>query len=118
LGSNCPIICCPECGHTTIDATKSKLGRIALTLLTPEAKPEHTSLVVTLAEAPKGADVRVVSLVSDGSSRPIRLQAYGLAPGRWIRVLQQEPVTVVQAEHTELALEDDLAAKVLVEVGE
>jgi hypothetical protein len=33
-------------------------------------------------------------------------------------VLQQEPVTVVQAEHTELALEDDLAAKVLVEVGE
>ncbi len=39
-----------------------------------------------------------------------------LVPGRLVQVLQQEPVTVVRADHTELALEGDLASKVLVEV--
>lgn len=60
--------------------------------------------------------MRVVSLNCTGKSRPLRLQAYGLAPGRTVRVLQQVPVTVVQAEHTELALEDQLAAQVRVEI--
>jgi Fe2+ transport system protein FeoA len=44
------------------------------------------------------------------------MQAYGLAPGRLVEILQQDPVTVVRADHTELALEDDLARKVLIEV--
>jgi len=66
-----------------------------------------------LAEVPKGVCVRVVAV---SGSRPLQMQAYGLAPGRLVQVLQQEPVTVVRADHTELALEDDLASKVLVEV--
>ncbi len=49
-------------------------------------------------------------------SKRLQLQAYGLAPGRRIRVLQQVPVTVVKADHTELALDSDLAAAVLVEL--
>ena len=44
------------------------------------------------------------------------LRAYGLVPGHCVRVLQHSPVTVVQVEHTELALEGDLARQI--EVGE
>jgi Fe2+ transport system protein FeoA len=40
------------------------------------------------------------------------LQAYGLIPGDWVYVVQQKPVTVVQIEHLELALEGDLARQV------
>jgi Fe2+ transport system protein FeoA len=42
------------------------------------------------------------------------LQAYGLVPGRYVRVLQHTPVTVVQVEHCEIALEDDLACQICV----
>jgi Fe2+ transport system protein FeoA len=43
------------------------------------------------------------------------LIAYGLQPGREVRVLQHSPVTVVQIEFTELALETALAKAIQVE---
>ena len=42
------------------------------------------------------------------------LQAYGLVPGRFVRVLQHAPVTVVQVEHCEIALENELARQICV----
>ena len=38
--------------------------------------------------------------------------AYGLIPGNWVEVVQHSPVTVVQVENTELALEDELASQI------
>jgi hypothetical protein len=43
-----------------------------------------------------------------------KLQAYGLSPGRWIHVLQQAPVTVIDLGNAELALESDLSCKILI----
>lgn len=40
------------------------------------------------------------------------LQSYGLTPGRWVRVIQHAPVTVIQVENCELALEADLARQI------
>lgn len=69
----------------------------------------------TLAEAAPGRCWRVQGF-SPGLSpeRRAQLQAYGLAPGYCLRVLQHHPVTVVQIEHTELALEPGLAEQVCV----
>lgn len=47
--------------------------------------------------------------------RLAHLQAYGLLPGRRVQVLQHTPVTVVQIEHFELALERELARGIQVE---
>jgi len=47
-------------------------------------------------------------------SRRAYLMAYGVAPGYWIDVLQQSPITVVQIEWTELALENDLSRDIWV----
>jgi Fe2+ transport system protein FeoA len=44
-----------------------------------------------------------------------QLQAYGLASGYWVRVLQRTPVIVLQIDHLELAMEKSLAAQVIVE---
>lgn len=46
--------------------------------------------------------------------RRTQLQAYGLVPGRWVRVIQDWPVIVVQVEHTEIALENELASQIWV----
>ena len=116
MGSNCPMVCCPVCGYTTIDTDKTTVGRIALNLVPSQNPKRDQATLSTLAEVPKGASVRVVAVENTDGSRPLQMQAYGLAPGRLVRILQQEPVTVVRADHTEIALEGDLASKVLVEV--
>jgi len=71
----------------------------------------------TLAEAQPGRRLRVRGFLPGLSAeRQTHLQAYGLIPGHSVRVLQQSPVTVVQIEHTELALENEMAR--LIQVGE
>jgi Fe2+ transport system protein FeoA len=53
---------------------------------------------------------------ADGVSpdRRARLQAYGLIPNYWVRVVQHSPVTVVRLDQTELALETELAGEIQV----
>lgn len=45
------------------------------------------------------------------------LQAYGIIPGNILRVQQKKPVTIVQVEHTEIALETELAEAIYVEIN-
>ncbi len=47
--------------------------------------------------------------------RRTQLQAYGLLPGQILRVLQHNPVTVIQVGLTELALDSELANVMVVE---
>jgi Fe2+ transport system protein FeoA len=70
----------------------------------------------TLADVPTGCKARVCGFNAQMSGkRRAHLQAYGLVPGYWVRVCQHSPVTIVQVEHTELALENELARQVEVE---
>jgi len=69
----------------------------------------------TLRDAPVGALVRILYLTPGlTAGQTSHLLAYGLLPGSCVRVLQQKPVTVVQVEHLELALEHNLAGKILI----
>jgi Fe2+ transport system protein FeoA len=70
----------------------------------------------TLADIPPGKQAKI-SNFCDGISkdRAAHLLAYGLSPGYTVKVLQHVPVTVVRVEHTELAMELDLACEILVE---
>jgi len=70
---------------------------------------------MTLADIPPGRRMRVMGFLPGlPAGRRAHMQAYGLVVGRLVQVLQHRPVTVVQIDHTELALEDDLADKVQV----
>jgi len=69
-----------------------------------------------LGEAPCGAQIRVVDLDGLPPARRLQLQALGISPGRPALVQQQEPVTIVLCGHAEIALEGDLAGRVLVEL--
>ncbi len=70
--------------------------------------------VRTLAGVEPGREVSVTGYLGGCAGLRRHLQAYGLLPGRRIRVLSQHPVTIVQIEQTELAFETSVAACVLV----
>lgn len=70
----------------------------------------------TLADLPVGSCRRITGFIPGLSAeRRAHLRAYGLLPGAFVHVLQQQPVTVLQIGHTELALEAELACRVCVE---
>ena len=71
---------------------------------------------LTLADIPAGRCMRVRGFSARlPAERQAHLQAYGLIAVHCVKVLQHTPITVIQIEHTELALEGDLARLVEVE---
>jgi len=77
----------------------------------------YASSRCTLMDVPPGMKIKVLGF-SPGipKGRQAHLQSYGLTPGSLVQILQQVPITVVQVEHLELALEHALANKINVEI--
>lgn len=59
------------------------------------------------------AEVDGIEEAIDAAQRE-QLIAYGLAPTRPLRVLQQRPMTVIMIDEVELALEDSVARRIWV----
>jgi Fe2+ transport system protein FeoA len=72
--------------------------------------------VTNLAGIRPGRQAKILGFSANlPPDRLAHLLAYGLLPGRQVQVLQHTPVTVVQIEHFELALERALAREIRVE---
>ena len=72
--------------------------------------------VSTLADLRPGQQARLLSFSPEiPPERLTQLQSNGLLPDCHIDVLQNWPVIVIQVEHTELAVENDLARQILIE---
>ena len=127
LSNGCTIVCCPRCGHDTVDPAKSSLvqlgtrigrllrkrhrGPLPAALPGQESKPQAH----TLADIAPGGRALVRAFDGLDDDRREHLQSYGLVPGRPVRVIQHSPVTVVQVEHTHVAFEAHLAGGIEVE---
>lgn len=115
LSSGCQLTCCPACGYETVDVERSSLARLFARLLFKE-KDEQQAYEMSLVDVPPGCWAKIVNYSSLISiEKQAHLQAYGLVDGHAVRVIQHSPVTVVQVDHTELALEKSLASAVQVE---
>ena len=68
-----------------------------------------------LAQAQAGKLVTISGFEELSLTHRQHLQAYGLLPGRTVKVLAQSPVTIVLVEQTELAFESAIARQVIVE---
>jgi Fe2+ transport system protein FeoA len=93
---------------------------IPLTALLPRRfQPMPTSPCLTggsLAATAKGGLTTIRGFAAALSAEQrTHLQAYGLLPGVTVRVMQQRPVTVIQLDQLEVALDSVLAAGVLVQ---
>lgn len=113
MGNGCATVCCPACGYSTIDPSRSSLVRLGHWLR--GGKRTENTPAMTLNDIAPGSHAQIAGFTADLSSRQREhLQAYGLVEGRTVRVLQHSPATVVRVEHLELALEADLAGKIKV----
>ncbi len=87
-------------------------------LLKPRQSPDTGGSAggLTLADTPPGNEVILDSFGKMDADMSRSLQAYGLLPGRRLRVLAQQPVTMVQIEQTELAFERQVAREIHVRI--
>ncbi|MCS7061195.1 MAG: FeoA family protein [Anaerolineae bacterium] len=69
----------------------------------------------TLLEVRAGETVRIRRFSSAPPAWQERLLAHGIAPGCVVRVMQHQPITVIQVDHTELGFEHDVARVIEVE---
>ena len=74
-----------------------------------EARQSVESLVVPLTSLKTGEEGKVAYLSSASPSRLHKLMAFGIAPGMRVKVHQHYPTMVVQCEHTQLAMEEEIA---------
>lgn len=115
LQFGCYLTCCPQCGYETVDPQRSTAARWLKRLLPTSPYDESLPQGSTLADVPPGCEAQVEAFDRQTPSRrKAHLQAYGVVPGHTVRVLQHRPVTVIKIEHLELALENELAKKILV----
>jgi Fe2+ transport system protein FeoA len=125
------MVCCPKCGYNSIDPQQSKLARLASGLFSLGMKNEryrrrkhrrkghlgNGNRPTTLADVPPGSRAIVSGFSVDfPAERRAFLQAYGLIPEYKVLVLQHSPVTVIEVDNTELALEGDLAQGIQVRI--
>jgi Fe2+ transport system protein FeoA len=121
LQKGCQLVCCPACGFETVDPSQSRLARWAGRILGNGVFVERRSVRqepssgTSLLDIPAWSRGRVVGFTANLSEeRKAHLQSYGLTPGTLVRVVQHSPVTIIQVEQLELALEADLARQVQV----
>ena len=80
--------------------------------------PKHEARI-PLAFIPAGSEVRLSAIGDEiDAHQREQLTAYGLAPNRPLKVLQQRPMTVILAEEVELALEHGVARHIWAERNE
>jgi Fe2+ transport system protein FeoA len=115
IQKGCHLVCCPNCGFEMVNIHQSVIAQFVTRLL-PKLKIPKSTNRISLAEISPGMQARVIDFaLSLPIDRKAHLQAYGLVPGNTVQVVQHSPVTVIQVDHTELALENSLARMVQVE---
>jgi Fe2+ transport system protein FeoA len=78
-------------------------------------KRTSTHPTPTLANVPAGTRARILQFGHDiPLERLEHLLVFGISPGRWVEIKQQQPITVVQVDYTELALENEVAEQIAV----
>ncbi|MDO8795349.1 MAG: FeoA family protein [Vicinamibacterales bacterium] len=119
LNDACLMACCPSCGYSMPNPARSRLlalGRaIAKSLRSRRVAAAPHEDPSALSRVKPGSVVRVVEIGEGASGWHERLQAYGIAPGREVTVVQQAPVTVVRVDHVDLAFEAAIARHIIVE---
>ncbi len=79
-----------------------------------EARSVVESLVVPITQLAPGEEGRVAYLSSDSQSRLHKLMAFGISPGMTVKVHQHYPTVVLECEHTQLAMEEEIARDIQV----
>jgi Fe2+ transport system protein FeoA len=106
----CTIICCPNCGHQTVDESKSVLAqafrRISSQQNSQPSQARH------LSDLRPGQSATVESIEECSPSRMEKLSVFGVAPGCQVTLVQRHPAFVVRVGFTELSFEREIAEQI------
>lgn len=122
LAKGCSVICCPNCGYTTVDSRNSRIVRLFQDLAKKlpgqhASEPQSVSPQgMPLVRLKEDQEARVVGVAGERPELLAQLSQYGIVPGTPVRLRQKRPVPIVQIGHTELALDADVAALVYVSI--
>ena len=110
MRSHCALVRCPACDYEFAERPRrsSWLGRLFAASEPDEEEGRCEATSVDQLEA--GQTASVLSLSGDRN----RLAVFGLVPGTEITLLQRRPACVVQVGETELALDREIARRILV----
>ncbi len=109
LRSHCALVRCPGCDYEFAEGPRPATWLRRLLGRPPAPEPAPCE-ALSVDRLPAGQTARVLSL---GGSRN-RLAVFGLVPGTEITLLQRRPACVVQVGETELALDREIARRILV----
>ena len=110
LRSHCALVRCPACDYEfTEHPSRGSWWRRLLGGGTPEATDGECE-ALSVDQLRTGQTASVLSL----SGNPNKLAVFGLVPGTEITLLQRRPACVVQVGETELALDREIARRILV----
>ena len=116
LASSCDLTRCPGCGYEFPDRPQG--GRRGVERLfgfvrRRTASPRLAPTTPSVRDLPAGARARVLQLAGDRARDA--LAVFGLVPGAELELLQRSPAYVLRIGETELALDGDVAGRILVE---
>jgi Fe2+ transport system protein FeoA len=108
----CTIICCPNCGHQSVDESKSVLAQAFRRLFGKEnpgpGQARH------LSDLRPGQSATVESIEECSPSRMEKLSVFGVMPGCPVTLVQRDPAFVVRVGFTELSFEREIAEQIRV----
>ncbi len=122
LNKHCGVICCPNCGHQTVDESRSKLAQILRRTLQHGPHSGHPSQAVPkdaalprLSDLKPGQTATVIAVESRSAARLERLSVFGIVPGCQLTLEQRRPTFVARVGFTELSFEREMADEILID---
>ena len=115
LGGSCNFVRCPGCQYEFLEKPRKVSWLSRLLGKEHVEEPPLPQGVVPLKDLKNGEVARVICLGGDNGSRHKTLSVFGLAAEAEITLIQQSPSCVVRVGETELAVDLEIAAEVLVE---
>ncbi len=112
----CNLVRCPSCNYEFAETyPRESWMRKLFSKKSVDSPSNLPTEVRPVSELRFGTRAEVLC-VGGGESREDRLAVFGLAPGAEVTVIQQKPSCVLKIDETELALDPEIAAQILVRV--
>ena len=116
MSKGCAMVRCPHCGYEFVES-----GRITDMLKRwirrgpAKNAAEGGGAPLRVTDVPEGT-VAPVASIGSSSMRLNRLAAFGIVPGTEVKVLARKPAVVLECGSASLALDDDVAREIFVQL--
>jgi ferrous iron transport protein A len=113
LSSACQLTRCPSCDFE-FPLTKQRVPWWRSLLGARRGSAPPLERAVTVRDLKSGERARVLALSGESGARRNLLAVFGLIPGAEVELLQRQPAFVLRVGETDLALDEAIAAEIVV----